>query len=93
MRENIEEYRCRMWNEYLIEITDDYQHKGFILYGGSYKARIPEIRDDKPFVGRGYEPTYIIHAKYAQDLQTKINKWLRDHPEEKKILRSWRETV
>lgn len=93
MRENIEDYRRRMWDQYLIEITDDYEYKGFIKRGGWYTAKFPEIRDGEAFVGRGYEPTYIIHAKYAQDLQIKVNKWLREHPAERMIFENWRETL
>ena len=94
MRENIEEYRRRMWETYLIEITDDYEYKGFIRNGGSYKAVIPEIRDDRyVVVSKGFTPTYVIHAKYAQDLQSKLNTWLREHEYIKVILRQWRDRI
>ena len=92
MRENIEDYRRRMWDTYLISITDDYSYKGFIKHGGAYTAKFPEIRDGVAFVGRGYEPTYIIHAIYAQDLQSRVNQWLRSHPTERDIFKRWRET-
>ena len=93
MRENIEDYRRRMWETYLIEITDDYEYKGFIRRGGTYKAVIPEIRDGYVVVSKGFIPTYTIHAKYAQDLQSKINTWLREHPDIKKTLSEWRDRI
>ena len=93
MREKIEDYVRRMWDTYLICITDDYTYKGFIKKGGHYTARFPEIRDGKSFVGRGYEPTYTISAKYAQDLQIKVNKWLREHPVEREIFKNGRATL